>query len=602
MQVEERKYYPVLDHGFVSLWDHMGGDADIEQAARLSYQKGTRQTSDTRKLLRHLYRERHCYAGSMQVLTVEGWKAWQDLQDIETFLIPDPQRRVLFRETLSVKTFDCDEEMVTYSNSRMSFVVTGDHRMWFKPKYQDEFSKIRASEMPKWGHFDPLQGYSAVFSDERCAFMEFVGFYLGDGSSASTHKVTFHLSKSRKQVYLLSLLASLSLPYTVRTTSKGKVYTVDISGLSYFQELHGIRSKDKYFPEDVGNLKDSEISGLFTGLVMSDGSVSKDRPQISFSSNSKALAVLFETLSAYLGIDAHFNKKQGETYNVTAYTGNRTTLEARKQYFGSAPCESGKVYCATSSTGLLMVRGSSTEFGFVCGNTSPFEMVEFKFHCAMPIFVARQWVRHRTASLNEMSGRYSEIPQQYYQPEVWRVQSLTNKQGSGEDVPEYHNKDLNLTQRGMNDAVFGEYNRRLGIGVARELARIDLPLSTYTQWVWKIDLHNLLHFLTLRTDGHAQSEIQAFSNVIAALIRPIVPIAFEAWLDYRVNSAELSYQMVDALMNPGRPRSELGMSKRELDYFQRIIDGKHPYVDPDSLTLPDPLSKEQVQALFCEKD
>lgn len=186
-------------------------------------------------------------------------------------------------------------------------------------------------------------------------------------------------------------------------------------------------------------------------------------------------------------------------------------------------------------------------------HSTPFEMVEFKFHHVMPIFVARQWIRHRTANVNEYSARYSVVKDRFYRPslESLRQQSTTNRQGGTDQVDsltaEEFYKYLEATE-----AHYADYQKMLDNGVARELARIGLPLSIYTEWYWKIDLHNLLHFLSLRMDPHAQREIRDYANAMFTLIQPIVPIACEAFLDYTHHSTRLSRLEVDALRT-GRP-------------------------------------------------
>ncbi|NIP81529.1 MAG: FAD-dependent thymidylate synthase, partial [Gemmatimonadetes bacterium] len=150
-------------------------------------------------------------------------------------------------------------------------------------------------------------------------------------------------------------------------------------------------------------------------------------------------------------------------------------------------------------------------------HTTPSEMVELKFHVCMPIFVARQWIRHRTANVNEYSGRYSLMPLLFYTPgsDDFALQSADNKQGRlprGAD-PELYREAVQRWEATRRRAA-DDYEWLVGQDVARELARIDLPLSTYTQWYWKIDLHNLLHFLTLRADPHAQYEIRAYAEVM----------------------------------------------------------------------------------------
>lgn len=183
-------------------------------------------------------------------------------------------------------------------------------------------------------------------------------------------------------------------------------------------------------------------------------------------------------------------------------------------------------------------------------HTTPFEMVEFKFHIKLPIFVARQWIRHRTANVNEYSGRYSEMKDEFYVPslEQIRPQSTTNKQGRSEhtlppDVAERIATRMEETQRGLYD----EYQSLLGEDLARELARINLPVSNYTEWYWKIDLHNLFHFLRLRIDPHAQYEIRVYGEAMAELVKQVVPIAWEAFEDYILHSTKFSRNELSAL-------------------------------------------------------
>ena len=183
-------------------------------------------------------------------------------------------------------------------------------------------------------------------------------------------------------------------------------------------------------------------------------------------------------------------------------------------------------------------------------HTTPSEMVEFKFHCAMPMFVARQWVRHRTASVNEYSGRYSLMPLLFYRPEQdqFSLQSAVSNQGRapGSVTPEFYREAMRRWDE-VRARAAGDYGWLVGENVARELARIDLPLSTYTQWYWKIDLHNLLHFLTLRVDDHAQWEIREYGRVIAGMVKRVAPLSYEAWVDYQVMGDKLSHGEIQAL-------------------------------------------------------
>ena len=235
-------------------------------------------------------------------------------------------------------------------------------------------------------------------------------------------------------------------------------------------------------------------------------------------------------------------------------------------------------------------------------HTSPLEMTELKFHCSMPIFVARQWIRHRTANVNEMSGRYSLMPMLFYTPpdDQMRLQSKDNKQGR-EAAPLENGQLKEMAVRGWEKQrmyAVEQYGWLTKHDFARELARIDLPLSTYTQWYWKIDLHNLLHFLSLRVDSHAQWEIQQFGKVMAGMLKRVAPLAYEAWIDYEVCGARLSRMEVAALRTmvklhessnflsargeivaKNNTEKEFGLTSRETDELFALFQNEHAVPD-----------------------
>ncbi|MBL7661822.1 FAD-dependent thymidylate synthase [bacterium] len=183
-------------------------------------------------------------------------------------------------------------------------------------------------------------------------------------------------------------------------------------------------------------------------------------------------------------------------------------------------------------------------------HTTPFEMVEFKFHCRMPIFVARQWIRHRTANVNEMSGRYSEMPDWFYEPtaELCTTQSMQNRQGgTGETVEGADDVATSFTT--AQDKIYADYEMYLQKNLRRELARVNLPVSLYTEWYWKIDLHNLFHFLRLRIDPHAQYEIRVYAEAMAKVVAERVPMAWQAFEDYVINAAHFSRLEISVLQD-----------------------------------------------------
>lgn len=196
-------------------------------------------------------------------------------------------------------------------------------------------------------------------------------------------------------------------------------------------------------------------------------------------------------------------------------------------------------------------------------HTTPFEMVELKFHAKLPLFVARQWIRHRTANVNELSGRYSIMKDEFCVLDLKdvRYQSKINKQGESEDeVPlELGQEFISILIKGQGRS-YEEYKYLLEKGIERGLARINLPLSLYTQWYWKIDLHNLLHFLKLRTDKSAQREIRVYAKAMAEITKKIVPLSYEAFEDYVLNSltfSKLETKIISEIVNKGNLKNEL---------------------------------------------
>lgn len=199
-------------------------------------------------------------------------------------------------------------------------------------------------------------------------------------------------------------------------------------------------------------------------------------------------------------------------------------------------------------------------------HTSPFEQVELKFHVKLPIFLARQWIRHRTANVNEVSARYSEMKDEFFVPlqDDVRGQGSTNKQVGAGEIDAEIAEDFGNSVAVTNDFCYEEYRDSLKNGVCREQARIVLPLSTYTEMYWKIDLHNLLHFLHLRLDSHAQQEIRDYAESMRDMIKPLAPHTWSAFEDYRTEAITLSRLEVQAIANGHALQST---NKREQQEF-----------------------------------
>ncbi len=191
-------------------------------------------------------------------------------------------------------------------------------------------------------------------------------------------------------------------------------------------------------------------------------------------------------------------------------------------------------------------------------HTTPFEMVEYKFLVRLPIYIARQWIRHRTSSTNEYSGRYSIVPDEFEVPEPDEVrhQSGRNRQGRGDPLPPEVVERFRSDLESVATQAYVAYSRALDAGVARETARLLLPVAYYTQWYWKVNLHNLFHFLSLRLDAHAQEEIRLYAAEVAKLARVVCPVAFEAFEDFQVEG--------------------IALGRRERKALRFLLDGKTP--------------------------
>ena len=223
-------------------------------------------------------------------------------------------------------------------------------------------------------------------------------------------------------------------------------------------------------------------------------------------------------------------------------------------------------------------------------HSTPFEMCELKLHVKLPIFVARQWIRHRTANVNEYSARYSILDREFYTPapEHLAAQSDSNRQGRGAVLEGREAADVLQILKADATRAFDSYEWMLNAegaegadpgrtGLARELARMTLPASTYTQWYWKIDLHNLFHFLRLRADAHAQYEIRAYADVMCEIVKDWVPAAYEAFEDYRLGGVQMSAAamacMRRMLAGEDVTQENSGMSAGEWREFQAVLAG-----------------------------
>lgn len=217
-------------------------------------------------------------------------------------------------------------------------------------------------------------------------------------------------------------------------------------------------------------------------------------------------------------------------------------------------------------------------------HSTPFEMCEIKLHVKLPVFVARQWIRHRTANVNEYSARYSILDREFYipAPEQLAAQSVINNQGRGETLSGDEAARVLEILKADSTRAYDHYEQMMSDedgqqGLARELARMNLPANIYTQWYWKVDLHNLFHFLRLRADSHAQYEIRVYAEAMCKIVADWVPAAYSAFEDYRLGSFQISGPGIEVLrrMLKGETvtQESSGMSAREWRELMEVVEG-----------------------------
>lgn len=602
------KKFPVLDDGFVCLVDVMGNDSSVVQAARVSYGAGTKKVSDDTNLIRYLMRNQHCYDLQTEVLTDKGFISWGEAYKTKPKLgLWDPEKQSLVYESPEYFTRNYYEgEMYRVEHGGVDLLVTPDHSMWVKRKWWDPFrqktvwtvdydlvkaSKLSHTSMVRYSklapyHKEDFTGYNLIFDfDNARELLRLFGFFIGDGYVSSQNTITFRLEKERKRSYLKELCINLGWKYEVLADVAIAINKPDIG--DYFKGLF-YSGNTKTIPNFLLDLNQEDSRAVLDGLKNSDGSTKRGTWE--YSSSVKEIAERVQVIALHAGEAAHFYSNN-DMWRTMILSRMREPVINQSKRNTSYENYSGYVYCAKTRTGILVVRRNGKIV--LSGNTTPFEMAEIKLLVRVPMDCWRQWIRHRTANVNEYSTRYSVAIDRAQKTKKWRKQSKKNKQGSADSVldewPEGYRKIkwegegreitfmdhqinpgdevivdsdgepvcygyftpsdyLEVSEHRTHEHTRSVYKHRLALGVAREQARKDLPLSTYTEAYWKIDLHNLLNFLRLRMHSHAQEEIREYANTIGLqIVKPLFPIVWEAFQDYKLNGLHLSCSDIAAL-------------------------------------------------------
>ncbi len=616
-------YYPVLDHGFVSLVDYMGSDESIEHAARVSYGYGTRKRSATRGLIRYLRRHLHttpsemvelkfhcampmfvarqwvrhrtaCVAegtevffdlpgaearGRRQLYKLPIEEIWRRFQPTRNRTRPDKQRNRFFRRdrVRGMKLRQVNEDTLAFQHTRIlgvyrngrkpvfrmvlddgkSIEATSDHRFLFATGWQ---TLRRATGLREVGgravwrpgdHFAYVNGAAeerpAFYRDPIWLQREYRGHRRSLADLAQACGVTVHTIRKWLRHYRLTEPGRGCFEKGARPWNRGTTYQL------------GPREPSKRFLAAIRTARSGPASNFWRGGRSDDrASIGRWTTQIAariHAGNGWTCQLCEERRSELhchhiVPVWADLDRAR-DPNNLTTLCGDcHRSIAGRELDFverlGGPPVKSEWVprpripWNRLDKAKLVRIR----RFEFV-GERETYDLeVEGPYHN----FVANGIVTHN--SINEYSGRYSLMPLLFYSPDPghFSLQSSANNQGREEDAAsERLYEDAIQRWEDVRASASRAYTWMVQEDVARELARIDLPLSTYTQWYWKIDLHNLLHFLTLRVDDHAQWEIQEFGRVMAGMLKRVAPMSFEAWIDYQVCGDKLSRMEIDAL-------------------------------------------------------
>ena len=552
---------PVLDHGFVRLDGALADDLSVVNAARVSFaRRKTAMDESDAGLVRFLMRERHgCYDDATEVLTHTGWKPWPAVTGEELFATRSRAGQLEYQPALRLVRKEYRGHMIGFNGMSLDMLVTPDHRVLCAPTTAREgrttprFGLRSAHSVlwrPHW-HVTTAEWRGErldhfTFDGRRFAarsLLRLIGFFIGDGNLPGSNAVTFNLREEREIAFLRATAGELGLE--VRTS--GKQLAVPVG-----PELRGLFAlcyveQEKVVPRLLLELAPDLLDELLHGLIESDGS-RLARPgrtdRLTYHTTSKRLADSIQELALKLGRsasvrphrcepgDGHLGSKPRWRVSIYAPRTTRPELCRTRQDADSqmgVERYDGAIHCVEVPNGTLYVRRNG--YAAFSGNT-PFEHNAFRFHVRCPIFVAREWFRHRVGSYNEFSMRYAEAKDEFYVPAAEDVRTQTGKPGAY--TFEQVDKELAAATRADLEAsyaaAFATYQRLVERGIAREVARAVLPVGIYTEFFWTVNARALMNFLSLRNAETAQREIRRFAEAVEELFGETMPVTHAAFL------------------------------------------------------------------------
>jgi thymidylate synthase (FAD) len=553
----------VLDHGFVRLDDALADDLSVANAARVSFARRKTELDDADAgLIRFLMRERHgCYDDATDVLTATGWKAWPEVTGDELFATRSRDGRLEYQPALRTVHKEYRGHMIGFKGMSVDMLVTPDHRVLasstttphlrmeprfsLRPAHSVLWRPHRHVATAEWRA--PSVEWLALDDIQIAArpLLALLGLFIGDGHLGGSGGASFRLRKPREIQFLRRVAHESGLELREQRHEK---FTLPLLPelRRLFAECYDT-AREKVIPARLLWLAPNLLEALLDGLMHSDGTTLV-RPgradRWTYATTSRTLADQVQELALKLGRtasvrphrvrpgDGHYGSKP--RWRVTIYNARNTRPElcrTREQAQSQMGVEQydGAIHCVEVPNHTLYVRRNG--YAVWSGNT-PFEHNAFRFHVRCPIFVAREWFRHRIGSFNEFSMRYALATDEFYVPAAEDVRSQVGKPGaySFEPVDDGLAEETRDAMREVYEQAFATYERLVERGVAREIARAVLPVGAYTEFFWTVNARALMNFVSLRNSETAQREIRRYAEAVESFLGERMPITHAAFV------------------------------------------------------------------------
>jgi thymidylate synthase (FAD) len=552
---------PVLDHGFVRLDDAMATDLSVANAARVSFARRKEEMDDSDAgLIRFLMRERHgCYDDATDVLTADGWKPWTTITGEELFATRSHHGHLEYQPALRLVRKEYKGHMIGFGGTSIDLLVTPDHRVLTSTmttqagRTRPAFS-LQAAHSVLWRPHRHLSTATWTAPAPRllrfdgqwmpaAPLLRLVGLFIGDGNLPPSNHIQFNIRKRRE----IECLERACHDVGLELKHWGDHYAIPVG-----TELRGLFAdcyvdREKAIPRTLLELGAPLLAALYEGLLNSDGSTHVRpgrRDRETYTTTSRRLADGVQEVALKLGRsasirpqrsspgDGHFGSKP--RWRVTIYQPRNSrpalcrTREQAESHMGIERYD-GTIHCVEVPNRTLYVRRNG--YPVWCGNT-PFEHNAFRFHIRCPIFVAREWMRHRISSFNEFSLRYARATEDFYVPAADDVRSQVGKPGaySFEPVDDELAEETRAELQQVYEAAFATYERLVERGVARELARAVLPVGAYTEFYWTVNARSLMNFVSLRAAEAAQREIRRYADACERFFAERMPVTHAAFV------------------------------------------------------------------------